>query len=202
MDDYGLLKVIHPSIGLDEDLIWLFNSVRKVLSWFELLFLEESYMKWAVYFLALIDQSDMSVSEKICARLDLAPKYTVIFNRERFEVDRKLYVLERSLPHQNSRIYKQLHGLRTELLLYLMAKTRKESVKRSISRYFTHLRYITPAVMGKDLIKMGIPPGPIYRKLFDSVLTAKLDGILKTKAEEINYVRELAGNTVQLKLNT
>jgi len=50
--------------------------------------------------------------------------------------------------------------------------------------------------MGKDLIKMGIPPGPIYRKLLDSVLMAKLNGILKTKDDEINYVRELAEDTV------
>ena len=200
MNDYGLLKVVHPSICLDEDLIWLFDSVRKVLSWFDLLFLEESYMKWAVYFLALIGQSDIPVSEEICSRLELAPRYSVIFYKERFEADRKLCGLERSLPHQNSELYKQLHGLQTEELLYLMAKTRKQSVKRSISRYFTHLRYITPTVMGKDLIKMGIPPGPIYRKLLDSVLMAKLNGILKTKDDEINYVRELAEDTVQDKL--
>ena len=197
LNDYGLLKVVHPSISLDQDLILLFDSVRKVLSWFDLLFLEESYMKWAVYFLALIGQSDIPVSEEICSRLELAPRYSVIFYKERFEADQKLYGLERSLPHQNSELYKQLHGLRTELLLYLMAKTRKQSVKRSISRYFTHLRYIIPTVMGKDLIKMGIPPGPIYRKLFNSVLMAKLNGILKTKADEINHVRELAEDTVQ-----
>ena len=200
LDDYGLLRVVHPTIALDEDLIWLFDSVRKVLSWFDLLFLEESYMKWSVYFLALIGQSDMLVSEDICARMELAPKYSVIFCKERFEADQRLYRLERSLPHQNSELYRQLHGLRTELLLYLMAKTRKQNVKRSISRYFTHLRYITPAVMGKDLIKMGIPPGPIYRKLFDSVLMAKINGELKTKADEIQYVRELARDGGQNKI--
>jgi len=50
---YNLLSVLHPSITMDNDLISLFNSVKKVLSWHDLLFLEESYMKWAVYFLAL-----------------------------------------------------------------------------------------------------------------------------------------------------
>jgi len=200
LNDYDLLKMIHPSISLDEELIWLFDSVRKVLSWFDLLFLEESYMKWAVYFLALIGESDVQISEEICSRLELAPRYSVIFYKERFEADRKLYGLERSLPHQNSELYKHLQGLRTELLLYMMARTRRQSVKRSISRYFTHLRYIKPTVMGRDLIKMGLPPGPIYRKIFDAVLQAKLNGTLKTKTDEMNYARELVEDTVQDKL--
>ena len=200
LNDYDLLKMIHPSISLDEELIWLFDSVRKVLSWFDLLFLEESYMKWAVYFLALIGESDVQISEEICSRLELAPRYSVIFYKERFEADRRLYGLERGLPHQNSELYKRLQGLRTELLLYMMARTRRQSVKRSISRYFTHLRYIKPTVMGRDLIKMGLPPGPIYRKIFDAVLQAKLNGTLKTKTDEMNYARELVEDTVQDKL--
>ncbi len=42
LNDFGLLRVIHPAISLDKDLLQMFNSTRKVLSWNDLLFLERS----------------------------------------------------------------------------------------------------------------------------------------------------------------
>ena len=192
LGDYDLLKVIHPSIVLEEELIFLFNSIKKVLSWFDLLFLEESYMKWAVYFLALIRHCDKETSEEICKRLELAPRYSVIFCRERFHVERDLFWLERNVPVKNSTLYKRLSGFRTELILCMMAATKKVAVKRSISRYFTHLRYIHPSVRGKDLVKMGIPPGPIYREILQAVLDAKLNGDVKSKTDELEFVRNYA----------
>ena len=190
LNDFGLLKLIDPSIEMDEELIGLFNSVKQVVSWFDLLFLEESYMKWAVYFLALIRHCDRSNSLEICKRLELVPRHAVIFCRERFEVERCLFWLERNGPVKNSSLYKRLSVFRTELVLFMMAGTKKRRVKRSISRYFTHLRYIRPSIRGQDLVDMGLPPGPIYRRILQAVLDAKLNGDLKTKQEELGFVQD------------
>jgi tRNA nucleotidyltransferase (CCA-adding enzyme) len=175
---------------MDEELTKLFNSVKQVVSWFDLLFLEESYMKWAVYFLALIRQCDRSTSMEICNRLELAPRNAVIFCRDRFEVEKCLLWLERNAPVGNSNLYRRLSVFRTELVLYMMAGTKKRSVKRSISRYFTHLRYIQPSIRGQDLVDMGLPPGPIFRRILQAVLDAKLNGILRTKKDELDFVQE------------
>ena len=56
LSDYNLIQFIHPLIKISKHLVKLLNSVKKVLSWFDLLFLEESYNKWTVYFLALTSQ--------------------------------------------------------------------------------------------------------------------------------------------------
>jgi len=190
LNDCDLLKIIHPSIEMDEELITLFNSVKQVVSWFDLLFLEESYMKWSVYFLALIRHCDRSTSLETCNRLELAPRNAVIFCRERFEMERCLFWLERNVPVKNSSLYKRLSIFRTELVLYMMAGTKKRSVKRSISRYFTHLRYIQPLIKGQDLVDMGLPPGPIFRRILKAVLDAKLNGELKTKKDELDFVQD------------
>jgi len=42
----------------DKHLIALLNAVRQVVAWHDLLFLDDSYMKWAVYFLALIHRCE------------------------------------------------------------------------------------------------------------------------------------------------
>lgn len=188
LQDYDLLKVIHPSIKLDSKLIDLLNSVKKVLSWYDLLFLEETYMKWAIYFLALIRHCDPETSNEICNRLELAPRYKVIFCLKRFEADRCLLWLERNLPVANSELYKRLSGFKTELNLYMMAVTKQEKVKKSISHFFTRLRYIDTSITGKDLKKMGLTPGPIYREILQAVLDAKLNGQLKTLHDELAFV--------------
>ena len=190
LHDYDLLKVIHPLIKFNNELVSLFNSVKKVLSWCDLLFLEESYMKWAVYFLALIRQCDKKTLDEICMRLELAPRYRVIFRVERFEADRCLFWLERNLPVANSILYKQLSGFKTELILYMMASAKQKSVKKAISHYFTRLRHINTSVRGKDLIKMGLEPGPIYREILQAVLDAKLDNLVKTRSDELLFVRD------------
>jgi len=190
MHEYNLLHVIHPSITLTKELVALFNSVKKVLSWHDLLFLEESYRRWAVYFLALIRHCDMETSRIICRRIELAPRHRDIFIKDRFEADRCLNWMERNLPLSNSTLFHQLSGFKIELALYMMAVTKNENVKKSISSYFTRLRHIHPAVTGKDLLKMGLEPGPVFKEILQAVLDAKLNDQLKTRYDEIDFVKE------------
>ncbi len=189
LNDFDLLKVIHPSIILDNNFISLLNSVKEVLSWHDLLFLDESYKKWTVYFLFLINQCDAKRSEEICRRFELAPEYVKIFCHERFEADRCGTWLERNLPVADSRLYRKLSGFRIELILYMMATTKQKAVKKSISHFFTNLRRTAISLKGRDLKKMKIKPGPIYRQILAAVLDAKLDGKLKTKKDESEFAR-------------
>jgi tRNA nucleotidyltransferase (CCA-adding enzyme) len=192
LDEYDLLNVVHPSITLNNYMISLLKSVKKVLSWHDLLFLEEPYMKWAVYFLALTRHCDKKTADDISMRIELPPRYKRIFCKERFEADRSLLWMERNLPVKNSTIYKQLAVFRIELILYMMATTKQKRIKRSISNYFTRLRHIDTSVKGKDLKKMGLEPGPIYREILEAVLDAKLNGQIKTRNDELDFVKNYA----------
>ena len=174
---------------MDNNLISLFNSVRKVLAWHDLLFIEESYMKWAVYYLALIHQGDRDTSVQICERLELSPRYQKIFCRERFQADRCLFWLERHVPVKNSSLYRHLWGFRVELILYMMAATRQERVKKAISHFYTRLRTVEPRMAGKDLHKLGFQPGPIYREILQAVQDARLNGRLKSRQDELEFVK-------------
>ena len=74
----------------------------------------------------------------------------------------------------------------------MMAVTPKKSIKQRISYYLTHLRNVQISLTGKDLKKMKIAPGPIYRQIFDSVMGARLDGEIKTRNEEIEFARQFS----------
>ncbi len=189
LHEYNVLKVVHPSILLTKDMTALFNSVKKVLAWYDLLFLEESYMKWAVYFLALIRTCDAEVTGKICRRFELAPRHRKLFLNERFAAEKCLAWLERNQPFKNSVLYNKLSGFKTELVLYLMALTGLEDVKRAISQFITNLRYARVDLGGTDLKNLGLKPGPIYREILQAVLETKLDGRLLSKNDEIQFAR-------------
>ena len=191
LKDFDLLKLIHPSIKLEKELMKTLNSAKKVLAWHDLLFLEESYKRWVVYFLILIRNCKSQISQKICHRFELTPDDEKILCAERFAADRCVFWLERNLSVSDSALYRKLAGFKTELILFMMAVTKKQAVKKSISHYFTNLRRTKLSLKGRDLKKMGLKPGPVYRQVLEAVLDARLDGTLKSKKDEIEFARQI-----------
>ncbi len=189
LNDYDLLTIIHPDIILNEKLTSSFEAVQKVLAWYDFLFLKEGYMKWAVYFMMLIRECNPEASEEVCRKFEIAQRYTGIFCHDRFEADKTIFWLKEHIPLKNSELYRKLSVFKTEILLYMMAATKQEKLKEAISQYFTQLRHITASVTGKDLKKMGIAPGPVYREIMDAILDAKLNDKIKTRNDELNFVR-------------
>lgn len=191
LGDFQLLPVLHPQIVFERGLERLLQSVRRVVSWYDLLFLGDFYMKWAVYFLALIDRLDAAQAGELCRRLELPPRLEELFTAGREAGRRCLQELARCEPLENSTVYRRLCGFRTELVLFMMAAAGPERVKKAISHYFTHLRRTAISVNGEDLKRLGLPPGPIYRRILDAVLDARLNGRVKTREEELGLVRDL-----------
>jgi tRNA nucleotidyltransferase (CCA-adding enzyme) len=148
-------------------------------------------MKWAVYFLALIHRCAPPQAQEVCRRLELIPRQEALFVAGRANALKSLNWLTRHLPVDNSTLFHRLAGLRTELILFMMAASEHEKVKKAISLYFTGLRRTTVALKGEDLKRLGVAPGPIYREVLQSVLNAKLNGRVETYEEEMAFARTL-----------
>ena len=201
LNDFALLKVIHASIKLDKEMLASLNAAKEVLSWHDLLFLEESYKRWIVYFLILIRSCKPHISKEICRRFELAPEDEKILCLERYEADRCVLWLQRNTAVPDSLLYRKLSGYRTELILYMMAVAKRKAVKKSISHFFTDLRRTMLSLRGRDLKDMGLKPGPVYRQVLEAVLDARLDGGVKSKKDEIDLARRLiAGLQAETKL--
>ncbi|RLB15501.1 MAG: hypothetical protein DRG82_11450, partial [Deltaproteobacteria bacterium] len=83
----------------------------------------------------------------------------------------------------------------TETLLYFMARANSDKIKRLISLYFTKLRGTAILLHGKDLVEMGFEPGPIFRDIMENLLEARLNGLVKTRDDEIAFVEQHFGST-------
>jgi len=99
-----------------------------------------------------------------------------------------LFYSEPDLPR--SRVYDLLAPLDTEAILLMMAKAKQDAAKKHISLYLTHLRNVKVALNGDDLKAMGVPPGPRYRELLAELLDAKLDGLVRNREEEAEFIRK------------
>jgi tRNA nucleotidyltransferase (CCA-adding enzyme) len=93
-------------------------------------------------------------------------------------------------PPEDSRTYFMLKDLPVETLLYGMARTEHEETRRLISHFITHLRQVRCLLRGRDLQSLGFVPGPVYREIFDELITARLEGKVVTREDELEFVKQ------------
>jgi tRNA nucleotidyltransferase (CCA-adding enzyme) len=194
MASFEVLKFIHPALLFNDRVSSVFEEASKAIHWFELLYLEEKLTSWMVYFLCLTLNLDEDAMEGICSRFTVPRLYRKLFIDERVALHHVYNVMERRLTAEkklrHSEIYFWLRPFSSELLIYGMACSRSEKVRKAISHYFSYLRAISPILDGHDLKKLGYQPGPGYQQILKAVLEARLDGHLESKKDEINFVEK------------
>jgi tRNA nucleotidyltransferase (CCA-adding enzyme) len=194
MSSLGLLRYIHKELQFTSQTRSVFEEAQRIMSWFDLLYLDRSYERWAVFFLAICQSLDDDMFLGTCNRLAVNEHYKEQLFKMRTKGEQVISVLEKLLRRKksilNSEIYFLLKDIPVEVLLYLMAKTTSTGIKKVISQYFTQLQNVHCLVSGDDLKQMGIKEGPIYRQLLNDLLVARLDGHVMSRDDEMRRIRE------------
>ena len=189
--EFDLLRFIHPSLQWDNRTTAIFDSINDAIAWYRLLFLDKKYDAWKVYFFGFIDQLSEASTIDMCKRLEIREhllEEILTVKKETQELVQGLLRMKNTTP---AKIYELLKKHTQEHLLYLMAKIDREDAKKHISLYLSHLQDTKLAITGKDIAQLGVKPGPVYTKVMNMTLDAKLDGIVKSREEEMEFVKEL-----------
>jgi tRNA nucleotidyltransferase (CCA-adding enzyme) len=99
--------------------------------------------------------------------------------------------LKRKPKLKPSEIYQALRGV-PESALWILAALGPQPVARRIKTFLDELRHVSISVTGKDLRAAGLKPGPAYGEILDKLLFARLDGRIRTVADEHALLRRLA----------
>ena len=197
MRDFNLLHFLHPSLKFAEQGQALFEQIHHVISWFDLLFLEQRYERWLVYFYGFIDFLKEGEIEEFCGRLSMNEKLRKRVKGGKLQADQALLQMfswiNTDRQPKRSEIYSVLDPLSIESKLFMMAKTTQVMTRRYISLYFTQLKDTKPLLRGTDLIQMGMKSGPSIRKVLTDLLKARLDEQVVTRQDEMEYLSKAQG---------
>jgi tRNA nucleotidyltransferase (CCA-adding enzyme) len=92
-----------------------------------------------------------------------------------------------------SELYNLLVDIPLDGILFMMARTESEDMRKNLSHFITQWRYEKLDISGKELLDMGFSPGPLLGHIMRLVLAAKLDG----KATSPSLQRILATSLAQ-----
>ncbi len=96
-----------------------------------------------------------------------------------------------SQPRSNSAIDRALSPFADRVLLVGWVATDDPTARSQIERYRRELRLLEPALDGHALRAMGLTPGPLFKHILARLRTARLDGEVKTEAEEQALVEKM-----------
>jgi len=189
MDELDLLQFVFPEVQLTKGVKGLLEEIRKVIVWYNLLYLEEFFEPWKVYWHGLTSSLDKKTLSALADKMGMVGLENRKMISQMISSNDLLDILYK-FDGDNYHLYTLLHPYDTETLLYLMAKTGNEKTRRLISSYFTSLKGTEIQLRGKDLLKMGFSPGPFFKEIFDRLLEARLNDLVKTKEDEVRFVEE------------
>jgi len=189
MQDLGVLEAIYPGMRLTPEGEKVLDRLVDVFAWVEILS-EERPRKWLTRLLVLLEPLSEDKVKDFCQsyRFTREERSCIIEAKSKVKgLVEKLRSPEYLAP---SFIYYLLEPLPQELLLLAMAKTEEKLVKKRIFFYLSRLKDVRIEVDGQDLKRMGYRPSPKFRQILNEVKKARLDGKVRTKEEEISYIRE------------
>ena len=191
----GALKYIHRSLEITADIMLIIKESTQIITWFELLYLKQPFERWIIYFLAVCSNLTTDDFVETCIRLEIGPRFIERYIEARVEGVTALEKIAKSISGRSrsllsSEVCSLLGTLPVEILLHLMART-DENTRRQFSIYITNLSMVVTLIDGNDLKRLGLKPGPLYKKILAMTLAARLDGKVASKEDELNLATHL-----------
>lgn len=180
LEQFGALKELHCSLSGNEWLTQKFEEARLVQKRSSLV---------SLYLSLLIYRLTQNENDQFLGRLN--------FSKTLAETMRQTLVLKANLNFlegqglKPSDVYQMLHQYSIPAVEANMLAAQSDDIKKHIQLYLTKLRNIKPMLNGKDLQRIGVLSGPELGKMLNSLHKAKLDGEVRSKADEARLVRSL-----------
>lgn len=193
MKELHELRFIHREIKVGKSTEKLFTAIRDTFRWYaKSAFRRRHIDLWLMYLAALMERLDFNETKAVCEKFAFRRSDSIRLLSCRKNCRKALKSLSaRSL--RSSGVYGILEPLSFEEILFIRAKTKNRLVRSKITDFFAEHNRVRIKIGGEDLKKLKLKPGPLYTKLLAKVLHKKIDGGVKTKKDELEYVKKLIG---------
>jgi tRNA nucleotidyltransferase (CCA-adding enzyme) len=142
---------------------------------------------WLVYYLVLTENLSQTQLESLTDNLETHRKAAkeLVFERTKLN-----WILSSNRRRRSggelkpSEIDRLFASISWPGILYIMAKSRGESLDQAGAAYLAIYRKVSPLVGGDDLLALGLPPGPAIQKVLKALREARLDGLVSSLEDE------------------
>ncbi len=178
--ELGILPAIHPAFSQREFLARWVSEAPQIIP------KSDARIEPLAWLAALSYPWSEGDGEEIIRRLN-APKSWARVVRDTIELRELEGAINdpAMLPSQLGRL---LEGIDPAALYAVAGLTRRPTVRQSLLCYLYELRRVAPMLDGRELLAMGVPPGPPVGKALVQLRAARLDGQVSTEGEERRWV--------------
>ena len=191
-----LFRFLHPQLRYHVRARRMILALPRVLSWWTKRFPTSCLDRPVVSLMTLLEGVSESILEEVIARLMLSKEQAKKVRMSGKKPARIFRVLGGSHSLRPSEVYRLLTEVSDEALVLLLVKAasgqgvlRNSRTQRRVLRFMTQLRGSQTTLRGNDLVQMGMEPGPQMKEVLTRLLDARLDGIVRTKAQERAFVQ-------------
>ncbi|MFA4993589.1 MAG: CCA tRNA nucleotidyltransferase [Candidatus Omnitrophota bacterium] len=192
LGDLGALSFISDKLKPAKPTYDLLKSVNKEIAWFmKNLPFHKQFDAWLIYFAALLESLTLAQAKKISRKLGLSKKEEekIISCRKINRSFIRRLSSKRITPGQ---VFVLLKPLSYEAIIFLRSVSQDGLFKKHIADFLKLYNGLRLCISGDDLFRLGIAPGPKYRKILNRVLAARLNGKINSRQEELALARKLA----------
>jgi tRNA nucleotidyltransferase (CCA-adding enzyme) len=193
----NLLKYAHPELRINSNTEELYKQILSYYFQFGLVLFDKVIVRWLPFFLGLLEHLNFSQTEEVLKTLNFPKALRNKVLSCKLKDDDVVSILKRPHKLPPSVIHQKLKGFSTEALLFLAAKAevmmvdaKSDLVKKRLSQFLQDLRRAKVSITGHDLKRIGFKPGPVYKKIIDALLLGRLDGLIKSREDELRCVEE------------
>jgi len=175
----------------DGDAHWVvLKQIERVLAWAKMVPMPKEPEIWFVYFQGLFLPLKELAFEKAMERLHLPVRVCNRLRSDRECFIRAKRVLGEGRNLKPSEVYDIFSELSPEAMTLLLAVCSSERVNKYATLFFTQFHPAAQtALKGGDLMRMGMKPGPIFQTVFKTLRDARVNGLVKSREEEVSLVK-------------
>jgi len=162
------------------------RAIKKIQSWD----LAGTWEQWMIYLVAVLHCADKESAGNICRRYKISKRLTDKISAVLNGWQGTVNALRSPEGYRTSDLAGYLISLPAEAYPLVLTYLVDNESRRRFREVLSAIYYDSISIDGRDLRSMGFKPGPAFKRALDAVWQARLDQLVHTREEELNYVRE------------
>lgn len=186
------LRFLHPGLRLRSDLGKIYKRLRQETRWYlGNAVCRQEIQIWVMNLMFMLDKLSVQDTDEFLENFIFTRNESNKIRSYSSGAQRIIRKLSSGKKVSPGEIYDVLEGIAHEVLICICSRTSSRRVRSRIRRFLSCYCGVKTEVKGKDLKKLGLKPGPQYNRILKEVLHRKLAGKLKSRSEELGFVKKV-----------